>query len=74
MKLAHLAFAAATLVAFLSGPLQQGQQQRGPKVPQVGDRLPAFRLNDHEGNAVKIGGKSKGWTIVAFYPKALTPG
>ncbi|MDP6929665.1 MAG: redoxin domain-containing protein [Planctomycetota bacterium] len=42
--------------------------------PKVGQAAPKFRLNDHGGAAVKVGGKSKTWTVLAFYPKAATPG
>jgi peroxiredoxin Q/BCP len=35
----------------------------------------AFRLNDQSGAAVSAGGaKDAGWFVLAFYPKALTPG
>ena len=41
----------------------------------VGVVVPPFRLNDHEGRAVSLGGgKGHGWFVLAFYPKALTPG
>lgn len=42
--------------------------------PKVGEPAPAFRLNDHTGQATAVGGAAQGWTVVAFYPKALTPG
>lgn len=40
----------------------------------VGAACPEFRLNDHEGklaSRAKSGGR---WTLMAFYPKAATPG
>lgn len=40
----------------------------------VGDKAPAFVLNDQEGKLVRVGGKSEQWTVIAFYPKALTGG
>lgn len=40
----------------------------------VGKPAPSFRLNDHLGKMAKIGGASKNWTVIAFYPKAMTPG
>ncbi len=45
-------------------------------MPTVGAPAPTFRLNDHEGRMTGIGGtRSDGkWTVVAFYPKAATPG
>lgn len=45
-----------------------------PAVAKVGKPAPAFRVNDHTGKAVRFGGKSKTWTVLAFYPKAGTPG
>jgi hypothetical protein len=54
----------------------------GPVVPQqakqptaaVDQAAPAFRVNDHLGKAVSVGGESESWTVVAFFPKAATPG
>ena len=44
------------------------------KRPDVGKPAPALRLNDHTGNAVSLGGKRSNWTVLAFFPKAATPG
>ena len=54
--------------------LAQDEQTPSPRPPEVGERAPAFRLNDHEGNFRSVGGASDPWTVVAFYPKAMTPG
>jgi hypothetical protein len=45
-------------------------------VPAVGEPAPAFRLNDHTGSSAAVGGEREDgkWTVVAFYPKAMTPG
>ena len=69
MKLMHLAvaLAAVTLVS------QDGTDGK-PQVAKVGEAAPAFRLNDQDGKAVQIGGESELWTVVAFFPKAMTPG
>ena len=56
----------AALVAF--GAAQKDES------PKVGDAAPTFRLNDQQGRAVSIGGESETWTVVAFFPKAMTPG
>ncbi|MCR9245063.1 MAG: hypothetical protein NXI31_08520 [bacterium] len=40
----------------------------------VGKPAPAFRLNDDGGRLTKVGGKTANWTVLAFYPKASTPG
>jgi len=44
------------------------------KRPEVGKPAPALRLNDHHGNIVELGGKRANWTVLAFFPKAATPG
>jgi len=54
--------------------LAQDEETPGPRPPEVGDPAPAFRLNDQEGKLLSIGGESDMWTVVAFYPKAMTPG
>lgn len=42
---------------------------------QAGDRPGAFALNDQEGRAVRLAdGQGHGWFVLAFYPKASTPG
>jgi hypothetical protein len=48
--------------------------QAGAKKPEVGKPAPALRLNDHKGNIVELGGKRANWTVLAFFPKAATPG
>ena len=40
----------------------------------VGAPAPAFRVNDETGAATAVGGASKTWTVLAFYPKASTGG
>ena len=37
-----------------------------------GQKLPSFKLNNQEGDAVKL--PAKDMTIIYFYPKADTPG
>ena len=51
-------------------------QAAARKVPTLGKKAPRFKLNDHEGKIVRVGGRSrsKSWTVIAFYPKAGTPG
>lgn len=45
------------------------------KSPEVGKPAPAFRLNDHEGNAKTLDDlRGKGWLVLAFFPKAMTGG
>lgn len=71
-----------TLVLLISLVAPSTAQDRSPrkqsKAPaatiEVGKPAPAFRLNDHLGKMAKVGGVSKNWTVIAFYPKAMTPG
>ena len=44
------------------------------KKPEVGKPAPKFRVNDHTGKSVTVGEPSDYWTVLAFYPKAATPG
>ena len=62
---------AATLAALLS---PSALQSKTPAGPEEGKPAPSIRLNDHEGNIVSVGGESERWTVLAFYPKAMTPG
>lgn len=70
MKLPLLALGLAT--AALALPIRQDRPAETG--PVVGKPAPTFRLNDHTGAAVNIGGESETWTVMAFYPKAATPG
>lgn len=64
-----LAFA---LTLASAAPAGEGDE---PAKVEVGAPAPTFRLNDHEGSAVALGGgKDHGWFVLAFYPKAMTPG
>ena len=66
--------AALPLTAAAAAALLLAAPQDETKGPEVGKPAPAFRLNDHEGNLVSVGGESDEWTVLAFYPKAATPG
>ncbi len=61
-------------VAALAALFAQDPEAKAPTGPEVGAAAPTFRLNDHAGKAVQIGGKSEHWTVLAFFPKAATPG
>jgi len=41
---------------------------------KVGDKVPAFTVNDHQGNPVSLSDYSGKKLVVFFYPKASTPG
>jgi peroxiredoxin Q/BCP len=52
-----------------------GAMAQQPKGPEVGAKAPAFRVNDHEGNARTLDDlRGKGWLALAFFPKAKTGG
>jgi hypothetical protein len=63
----------ATTMALLTWGLQ-GAPAQAPKRPEVGKPAPALRLNDHKGEIVELGGKRANWSVLAFFPKAATPG
>ena len=65
--------ASAVALAFAAWAFP-AQDKEAPLLPQVGQAAPTFRLNDHTGAGVKVGGESEAWTVLAFYPKAATPG
>lgn len=52
----------------------QVDSKSAPKRPEVGKPAPALRLNDQGGNIVELGAKRANWTVLAFFPKAATPG
>ena len=67
---------AALLAALVIGGVAMGQDKDAPKVGgAVGETAPDFRLNDHEGRAVRLSDfRGKQWVVLAFFPKAMTPG
>lgn len=67
----HTLFASALALALF---LPQDPDDRRPPVPEVGDAAPTIRLNDHTGEATTVGGESENWTVLAYYPMAMTPG
>ena len=69
MKLTCLPLVAVSALFFL-----QDTEGARPVVAEVGQPAPVFRLNDHEGRAATVGGESEMWTVLAFYPKAMTGG
>lgn len=75
--------AGTLLLAFMvqgSPAVERAQQGSKParkqaaKLASVGAAVPSFRLNNHEGRGVSHKGAKGEWTVVAFYPKAMTPG
>ena len=76
MRLTHVAATLTLVLAAWQGASSeaQGTSPGSPPPPQVGDAIPALRLNDDHGDAIALGGERETWTVLAFYPKALTPG
>ncbi len=72
MRLEFLAL--ALLAPFSQMDLSAQVEASSPVVPVVGKAAPTLRLNDHTGKAVRIGGESETWTVLAFYPRAGTAG
>ena len=63
----------APFLALLAASVQDAPKPTMKK-PEIGKPAPAVRLNDHHGNIVELGGKRVNWTVLAFFPKAATPG
>jgi hypothetical protein len=67
-----IAFAALALGAAWAARAAGGDPPPGP---EVGKPAPPVRLNDHTGKARRVGaGGEKEWAVLAFFPKAMTPG
>ena len=71
MRLPSLMLLAPLLLAL---PQAQDEPKPAPVVCEVGKPAPAFSLNDHTGAKVSVGGEAEAWTVIACYPKAMTPG
>jgi peroxiredoxin Q/BCP len=73
MKKLGWMLALAALVA--AGVAAAQERPAAPEGATTGSRAPAFRLNDQDGKAVRLADlHAGGWAVVAFYPKAATPG
>jgi len=69
--LSSLALALAPCATLL---LHQDDTKPAPPRAVVGAAAPTFRLNDEAGKLAAFAGPSERWSILAFYPKAATPG
>jgi cytochrome oxidase Cu insertion factor (SCO1/SenC/PrrC family) len=68
-----LKFAAAA-AAVLCAAVAIAQDDRS-KPLDVGGEAPDFRLNDQDGKAARLQDlRADRWIVIAFFPKALTPG
>ena len=66
---------AGALAALAVGGAAMAQQAKPGALVEVGAEAADFRLNDHEGRAVRLADfRGKNWVVLAFYPKALTGG
>jgi len=65
--------ALVTLAALLTLSVQDASKSAA-KMPEVGKPTPAVRLNDNTGKIITLGGKTQNWSVLAFYPKAMTSG
>jgi len=67
-----------SLLAAATVMLAQQARDTHTTRPDVGDVAPTFRLNDQSGHAVRIAPPKQDeqghWTVLAFFPKAATPG
>lgn len=62
------------LAALPCATLMQSVQEDPKPRAVVGAMADTFRLNDHAGKLAAIGGEAERWTVLAFFPKAATPG
>jgi len=63
------------LALFLALPALMGlAQKKEDPFPELEKPAPTFRLNNHEGELAKVGGPRRHWSVLAFFPKAMTPG
>jgi hypothetical protein len=63
---------------FLAPRPVQGPESAEPRLLEVGKPAPVVRLNDHTGRAVHLRpadpDEEGNWKVLAFFPKAATPG
>jgi len=52
----------------------QDSDPKKPVRPRIGVPAPNLRLNDHRGEVVELSVERESWTVLAFFPKAATPG
>ena len=70
-----LLFASLILLAGLVVVVRAVSNQRTNGKLKIGDALPAVAAEDQDGNLIQVAAVGKrGYTLVYFYPKAMTPG
>ncbi len=73
IRIKTLALAAAVLPLAFQNAVQEPMPKAAPDVAAVGAPAPGIRLNDQSGTPVKVGSTDR-WTVLAFFPRAATPG
>jgi cytochrome oxidase Cu insertion factor (SCO1/SenC/PrrC family) len=69
------AVVAAALLVAAAAFAQEKEKPMTARLIEAGAEAPDFRLNDHQGNGVRLSSfRGKKWVVLAFYPKALTGG
>jgi thioredoxin-dependent peroxiredoxin len=70
-----LLFASLILLAGLAVAVKAISYQRSNGKLNIGDALPTVAAEDQDGNLVQLANAGRsGYTLVYFYPKAMTPG
>jgi peroxiredoxin Q/BCP len=68
-------FASLILLAGLAVAVKAVSNQRTNGKLNIGDALPSVAAEDQDGNLVQLNDAGRsGYTLVYFYPKAMTPG
>ncbi|MEZ6016680.1 MAG: hypothetical protein R3F49_16300 [Planctomycetota bacterium] len=74
MKLTHSILSTLLLALVPCAFVAQDTPQVKAPGAVVGAAAQPFRLNDHNGKIAAVGGAAERWSILAFFPKAATPG
>ncbi len=75
LSVMKLLFVALLFLAGLVMVVRAVSNQRTNGKLNIGDPIPAVTAEDQDGNLVNLAGAgSNGYTLVYFYPKAMTPG
>ena len=71
----RFAVVAAALLVAVAAFAQDKERTMTQKPVEVGAEAPDFRLNDHQGNGVRLSSfRGKSWVALALFPKAMTGG
>jgi len=71
----RILFTALLLLAGLAVVVKAVSNQRTNGKLNIGDSIPAVTAEDQDGNVINLAeAGSSGYTLIYFYPKAMTPG